>query len=123
MDGQLQQEPLLRNPNEDRNHCINATVYAVLPIPGVQRWKWTGWPTPGQLVEGLDGFCAHPKPPAKSVTQRVDHSMDEKQVLRAIYMACKALLPVAKPVETPASSPETTEGNAAPSEEPVAQTA
>lgn len=65
----------------------------------------------GFAIEG-DGFLAHPKPPAKTVTVMVDHSLDEKLVLKAVYKACKSLASAVKaapaPVvtEAPASSPE-----------------
>ena len=72
------------------------------------------------IPEGTEGFVAHPKPPAKTVTQMVDHSLDEKLVLKAVYTACKALRPAVKeapkPVEQPASQTEQPA-------EPVAQTA
>lgn len=68
----------------------------------------------GFNMEGTEGFVAHPKPPAKTVTQMVDHSLEERLVLKAIYTACKRL--AAKPVEQPASSPEATETKQEPSE-------
>lgn len=39
-----------RNPNEDRDMCINATVTSVLPLPGVDRTFWTGWATAEAVV-------------------------------------------------------------------------
>jgi hypothetical protein len=65
----------------------------------------------GFAIEG-EGFVSHPKPPAKTVTVMVDHSLDEKLVLKAVFKACKALASAVKaapaPVvtEAPASSPE-----------------
>ena len=43
-----------RNPNEDRDRCINATVFAMLPQPGVRRQAWSGWPTLSDLQKSLD---------------------------------------------------------------------
>ena len=34
-----------RNPNEDRDMCINATVYSILPLHAVERSAWMCWPT------------------------------------------------------------------------------
>lgn len=62
----------------------------------------------GFAMEG-EGFVAHPKPPAKTVTVMVDHALDEKLVLKAIFKACKAIsakaAPAPKPVEEPATAP------------------
>ena len=43
-----------RNPNEDRDRCINATVLAVLPTDGVRRVHWNGWPTVAELGMQID---------------------------------------------------------------------
>jgi hypothetical protein len=46
-----------RNPNEDRNKCVNATVFALLPVQVVDRAAWDGWPTAGDLYDALPGFA------------------------------------------------------------------
>lgn len=58
----------------------------------------------GYEMPAESGFIAHPKPPAKTVTQMLDHGADEKTCLRAIYAAAKALIPVAKPAEVTEST-------------------
>lgn len=50
------------------------------------------------------GTVPHPKPPASTVTVMFDHEMDEKDLLKSIYLAAKSLVPVAK--EEPAKSEE-----------------
>ena len=45
-----------RNPNEDRDRCINATVFALLPLPAMPSGVWRSWPTPRQLIANIDGF-------------------------------------------------------------------
>ena len=45
-----------RNPNEDRDRCINCTVYAMLPLRDADRHVWRGWPSLGQLHEALRGL-------------------------------------------------------------------
>lgn len=57
--------------------------------------------------EAAEGTVAHPKPPAKTVTQMFDHSLPEKLLLRAIYKAAKSLVAVKVEVkeEAPASPP------------------
>ena len=45
-----------RNPNEDRDRCINATVYAMLPQPEVSRQWWSGWATLPQIWDALQSF-------------------------------------------------------------------
>jgi hypothetical protein len=42
-----------RNPNEDRDLCINATVAALLPQPLVFRPAWTGWLAQKQLMDAM----------------------------------------------------------------------
>jgi hypothetical protein len=66
-----------------------------------------------------EGTVAHPKPPAKTVTQMFDHTLPEKQLLAAIFKACKVLAssmpkaPAAAPTreevmnDSPAASPAT----------------
>jgi hypothetical protein len=46
-----------RNPNEDRDKCINATVFAVLEVPGADRHQWAGWPSPRQLQARMEEFA------------------------------------------------------------------
>lgn len=69
--------------------------------------------------QAKEGTVAHPKPPAKTVTQMFDHSLPEKELLRAIFKAAKALAsslpkpepkpapeaPASQPVEQPATEP------------------
>jgi hypothetical protein len=43
-----------------------------------------------------EGTVAHPKPPASTVTVMFDHGLDEKLLLRAIFLAAKSLVAVAK---------------------------
>ena len=45
-----------RNPNEERNACINATVFAVLPMPAVPVLTWGRWPSVQQLVDAIGGL-------------------------------------------------------------------
>jgi hypothetical protein len=57
----------------------------------------------GQTVQAIlvgfeveEGTIAHPKPPAKTVTQMIDFSLEEKLVLRSFYKACKSLASLAE---------------------------
>lgn len=43
-----------KNPNEDRNACINGTVFATTPQPIASLSSWTGWPTVRQLCMRID---------------------------------------------------------------------
>ena len=45
-----------RNPNEDRDKCVNATVLAVLVVPDVDRHCWRGWPEPGELHDRTPSY-------------------------------------------------------------------
>ena len=54
--------------------------------------------------EAKAGTTAHPKPPAKTVTQMFDHTLPEKELLSAIYKAAKQLV-----VKAPASPAPTKE--------------
>ena len=69
--------------------------------------------------EAKVGTVAHPKPPAKTVTQMFDHTLPEKALLSAIYKAAKSLV-VAKPAASPApaapEAPAATEPAASPVE-------
>ena len=44
-----------RNPNEERDRCINATVMALIPAGGVSRGHWRGWPTVEEMFASVEG--------------------------------------------------------------------
>lgn len=48
-----------RNPNEDRDACVNATVMSILPMPTADRSQWTGWPTLAVLLEKAAALAAY----------------------------------------------------------------
>ena len=68
--------------------------------------------------EASEGTVVHPKPPATTVTQMFDHSLDKKLILRAIFKAAKQL--VVKPETKPAPSEVVVEEAVTPVAEPVA---
>lgn len=53
------------------------------------------------------GTIPHPKPPADTVTQMLDFSLDEKEVLRNFFLVAKSLVAACPPAnkEAPASTP------------------
>jgi hypothetical protein len=72
--------------------------------------------------EVKEGTVAHPKPPAKTVTQMFDHNLPEKQLLSAIFKACKVLAASMPkpPAAKPAPAPAVEEAPASPAEVPAA---
>jgi hypothetical protein len=55
--------------------------------------------------EVAEGFVAHPKPPAKTVTVMLDHAQPEKLCLRSLFKAAKLLAKADVVASPPASSP------------------
>jgi hypothetical protein len=45
-----------RNPNENRDKCINATVSAVMPVSDTPRHLWDGWMSPPEVLDRLQMF-------------------------------------------------------------------
>jgi hypothetical protein len=65
-----------RNPNEDRDLCINATVYSLLPLPAVERSPWISWPTIDQLRLALGPVHRHLEKHHKEFNDRVRTLID-----------------------------------------------
>ena len=42
-----------RNVNEERNHCINGTVMAILPLKSCEAQLWSGWMSLSRMFLGL----------------------------------------------------------------------
>jgi hypothetical protein len=47
-----------RNPNENRDKCVNATVLALLAVPDVSRHRWSCWPEPGDMYDRVASTAA-----------------------------------------------------------------
>ena len=60
-----------RNPNEDRDRCINATVMALLPSADVNRAHWEAWPTVLELHGQVEQCGRQMKQHHKLFTDRV----------------------------------------------------
>ena len=77
-----------RNPNEDRDRCINATVLAVLPSNGVRRVHWSGWPTSVELFEQVD-FCGRALTMHhKQFSDRIRNLVDKRLTFQHIRVPC-----------------------------------
>lgn len=64
-----------RNPNEDRDRCVNCTVFAMLPLRGVDRHVWRGWPSLGDISGQLPVIGR----------QMVQHQKEFNDRVRSLY--------------------------------------
>ena len=77
-----------RNPNEDRDRCINATVLAVIPADGVRRGHWTGWPTVAELWEQVDLCGRMLSTHHKQFSDRIRNLLEKGLTFQHIRVPC-----------------------------------
>ena len=77
-----------RNPNEDRDRCINASVMAVLPQEDVSRNFWQGWPKVQDLFDQVEVCNRQLRQHHKLFTDRVRRLLDKAITWEQVRVPC-----------------------------------